>query len=57
MTLNQPTNDKKSPYLPFGDQQDSLFYGKDIISVKQFNRADLEYIFGVIETKITKRVS
>ena len=47
MTIKQPTNDKKSPYLPFGDQQDSLFYGKDILSVKQFNRADLEYIFGV----------
>jgi len=47
MTSKQPTNDKKSPYLPFGDQQDSLFYGKDILSVKQFNRADLEYIFGV----------
>jgi len=47
MIDNQQTNDKKNPYLPFGDQQDSLFYGRDILSVKQFNRADLEYIFGV----------
>lgn len=37
----------KSPYLPFGDRKDAPFYGKDILSVKQFNRDDLEYIFGV----------
>ncbi len=37
----------KSPYLPFGDQQTAPWYGKDILSVKQFNRADLEYIFSV----------
>jgi aspartate carbamoyltransferase catalytic subunit len=41
-----PTNDT-SPYLPFGDQRTALWYGKDIISVKQFKRDDLEYIFGV----------
>lgn len=45
MIASQPHN--KSPYLPFGDQQDSLYYGKDILSVKQFTREDLEYIFGV----------
>ena len=45
MFENQETN--KSPFLPFGDQQDSLYYGKDILSVKQFTRKDLEYIFGV----------
>jgi len=45
MFENQQTN--KSPFLPFGDQQDSLYYGKDILSVKQFIRKDLEYIFGV----------
>lgn len=38
---------KQSPYLPFGEQRTGRFYGKDILSVKQFNRADLEYIFGV----------
>ena len=39
--------DPQSPYLPFGDNTHAPWYGKDIISVKQFNRADLEYIFGV----------
>src|SRR5512133_3554708 len=41
-----PTN-HTSPYLPFGDQRTAPWYGKDIISVKQFGRDDLEYIFGV----------
>jgi aspartate carbamoyltransferase catalytic subunit len=36
-----------SPYLPFGDQRTAPWYGKDIISVKQFTRNDLEYVFGV----------
>jgi aspartate carbamoyltransferase len=33
--------------LPFGDQRTAPWYGKDIISVKQFSRSDLEYVFGV----------
>jgi aspartate carbamoyltransferase len=37
----------KNPHLPFGDQRTAPWYGKDIISVKQFSRADLEYVFGV----------
>ena len=37
----------KNPFLPFGDQQRAPWYGKDILSVKQFSRADLDYIFGV----------
>jgi aspartate carbamoyltransferase catalytic subunit len=37
----------KNPHLPFGDQQTAPWYGKDILSVKQFSRADLEYIFAV----------
>ena len=41
-----PTN-HISPYLPFGDQRTAPWYGKDIISVKQFKREDLEYVFGV----------
>ena len=41
-----PTN-HTSPYLPFGDQRTAPWYGKDIISVKQFARNDLEYVFGV----------
>ena len=39
--------ESKSPYLPFGDNTHAPWYGKDILSVKQFSRADLEYIFGV----------
>jgi aspartate carbamoyltransferase len=37
----------KSPHLPFGDQQTTLWYGKNILSVRQFSRSDLEDIFGV----------
>jgi aspartate carbamoyltransferase len=47
MAINLDQNEGKNPYLPFGDQQDAPFYGKDILSVKQFTRRDLEYIFGV----------
>jgi aspartate carbamoyltransferase catalytic subunit len=36
-----------SPYLPFGESKNADWSGKDIISVKQFSRADLEYVFGV----------
>jgi aspartate carbamoyltransferase len=36
-----------SAHLPFGDDKNAPWYGKDIISVKQFNREDLEYIFAV----------
>jgi len=42
-----PTTNHISPYLPFGDQRTAPWYGKDIISVKQFKREDLEYVFGV----------
>jgi aspartate carbamoyltransferase len=42
-----PPHREENPYLPFGDQRSAPFYGKDILSVKQFNRMDLEYIFGV----------
>ncbi|MEB2334169.1 MAG: aspartate carbamoyltransferase [Anaerolineaceae bacterium] len=41
-----PTN-SSSPYLPFGENKNAAWYGKDIVSVKQFKREDLEYIFGV----------
>ena len=36
-----------NPHLPFGENKNAAWYGKDIISVKQFERADLEYVFGV----------
>ncbi len=42
-----PAKGPVSPHLPFGDQRSAPFYGKDILSVKQFTREDLEYIFGV----------
>lgn len=47
MATYVPPEYNKSPYLPFGDQRNAPFYGKDILSVKQFTRSDLEYIFGV----------
>lgn len=45
-TFVPPTRDQ-NPYLPFGDHRTAAFYGKDILSVKQFSRQDLDYIFGV----------
>ncbi|MBE7536282.1 MAG: aspartate carbamoyltransferase [Anaerolineales bacterium] len=41
-----PTN-SSSLYLPFGENKNAAWYGKDIVSVKQFSREDLEYVFGV----------
>ena len=37
----------QSTHLPFGENKNAEWYGKDIISVKQFSRDDLEYVFGV----------
>ncbi len=36
-----------SPHLPFGDRRDAPFYGRDILSVDQFDRPTLRYVFGV----------
>lgn len=47
MSTFVPPSRSNNPYLPFGDQRGAPFYGKDILSVKQFSRADLEYTFGV----------
>jgi aspartate carbamoyltransferase len=41
-----PTS-SSSPHLPFGENKNAEWYGKDIITVKQFGRSDLEYVFGV----------
>ncbi|HEY9075095.1 MAG TPA: aspartate carbamoyltransferase [Anaerolineaceae bacterium] len=38
---------RSNPHLPFGDQKGAPFYGKDILSVKQFDKEDLDYIFAV----------
>ncbi len=45
--IHMPPIRVQSPHLPFGDRQDAPFYGRDILSVKQFDRRDLETIFGV----------
>lgn len=34
-------------HLPFGEKRDPRFYGKDILSVKQFDREQLETLFAV----------
>jgi aspartate carbamoyltransferase catalytic subunit len=47
MTNFKPPIQSKSPHLPFGDKQDSPFYGQDIISVNQFTREQLTNIFDV----------
>ena len=38
---------RDNPHLPLGDRQDAPFYGEDILSVKQFSKHDIAYIFGV----------
>lgn len=50
MTL--PTH-LQSMHLPLGDQRTGRFYGQDILSVAQFTRDDLEYVFGVAEAMRT----
>lgn len=47
MNAHIPPIRKSNPHLPFGDQQTTPWYGKDILSVNQFDRDDLEYIFAV----------
>jgi aspartate carbamoyltransferase len=47
MATYVPPTRYENPHLPFGDQRKAPFYGKDILSVRQFTRQDLEYIFGV----------
>jgi len=51
MTNFIPGTDRRavSPHLPFGDRREAPFYGKDILSVSQFSREDLAYIFGVAD--------
>jgi aspartate carbamoyltransferase catalytic subunit len=47
MSLHVPPIRQPNKVLPFGDRQDSPFYGRDILSVRQFNRTDLDTIFAV----------
>jgi len=39
----------QSNHLPLGDQRTGRLYGKDVLSVSQFDRDDLEYVFGVAD--------
>jgi len=43
----------QNTHLPLGDQTTGRLYGHDVISVAQFGREDLEYIFGVAEAMRT----
>jgi aspartate carbamoyltransferase len=45
--MNNANDTFTSPHLPFGDQRTAPWYGKSILSVKQFSRQDLMYIFEV----------
>lgn len=47
MATYVPPVRENNPHLPFGDQRGAPFYGKDILSVKQFGRPELEYVFAV----------
>ena len=43
----------QNTHLPLGDQRTGRFYGQDILSVSQFCREDLDYVFGVAEAMRT----
>jgi aspartate carbamoyltransferase len=47
MALNNLHPLDANPHLPFGDQKSTPFYGKDVLSVRQFDRGSLNYIFAV----------
>ncbi len=47
MVINSYSAHNPNPHLPFGDQRTAPWYGRDILSVKQFSRSDLEYVFDV----------
>jgi len=51
MTTFVPANAKRtvSPHLPFGEMRGGKFYKQDILSIKQFDHDDIEFIFGVAE--------
>jgi len=52
-----PNSEEATPvthtHLPLGDQRTGRFYGKDVLSVSQFSRDDIEYVFGVAEAMRT----
>jgi aspartate carbamoyltransferase catalytic subunit len=44
MSIFVPPSHEAHPVLPFGDMRDAPMYGKDILSVRQFDRPQLEYV-------------
>lgn len=49
MLAPQATTVKHKKRQPFGDRMESIFYRRDILSVEQFSRPELEVIFNVAE--------
>ena len=47
MAKYAPSTQLQNAHLPFGDQRTAPWYGQDVLTVKQFNRENLEYIFAV----------
>jgi aspartate carbamoyltransferase catalytic subunit len=47
--LARETGTKRKSRQPFGDRMESIFYKRDILSVEQFSRKELETIFAVAE--------
>ncbi|HQV70476.1 MAG TPA: aspartate carbamoyltransferase [Thermoflexales bacterium] len=39
----------RAPHLPLGDKREGPFYARHILSVKQFSRADIDYVFTIAE--------
>jgi aspartate carbamoyltransferase len=42
-----PSGRPRSPHLPFGDRREAPWYGRHILSTRQFTRDDIAYVFGV----------
>lgn len=47
MTMTHEEKKVRAAHIPFGDRRDAPFYGRDIVSVRQFTDDDLTYIFEV----------
>ena len=43
------TTARTTEHLPFGEKRDPRFFGRDILSVSQFDRSDLDTIFAVAQ--------
>ena len=47
--MNAEARLRRKSKTPFGDRMESIFYKRDILSVEQFSRTELEIIFNVAE--------